>query len=158
MVHTEISSEKQCAPCRKYEDGSCLSLELLEAMIDIYNKENPTNTIDFKKYAKIEILNPSKYKKWLVHSLKHALHSVCTSQACWTTLEMFQKLHEDKLNELLNRTFKPIGPANSHEWLSNEHIDKSLSQFENIFCYGEYFCCKNAIITIQSIQKGGNYK
>ncbi len=118
--------DTRCAPTKKFIDGSCISLDVLIAMAEAYNEENPTNKIAI--YKNLSTLNPRKCKRQLVYQFKTKL-TKCQDQKCWTKQSFIKKM--DKLqDELLDNTLRPDGPNGKEEWLNTDHIDSSLKQYE----------------------------
>jgi hypothetical protein len=120
-----------CAPGKLFEDGSCISLDVLIEMAKAFNEENPNNII--KMNNNYEILNPSNYKKYLVRAFKEKLGSKCKSQHCWTEQSFIRKMKENQKEELKNDTFKPEGPEGKFEWLNTVNINEVMEQYENTY-------------------------
>ena len=95
-----------CAPGKLFEDGSCISLDVLIEMAKAFNEENPDNII--KMNNNYEILNPSNYKKYLVRAFKEKLGSKCKSQHCWTEQSFIRKMKENHKEELKNDTIASL--------------------------------------------------
>lgn len=122
---TLTEQDKKCAPAKKYISGSCISLEYLLKIADAYNKHN-TNKIDLS--TSHEILNPNKYKLYLVKQLKTKIPQ-CDNQRCWLTQGFMKDLKRDDREDLLANTFRPEGPAGKFTWLSTTNIDMVMMQY-----------------------------
>lgn len=123
--------DKMCAPGVKFIGGSCISLDIIEKMIEMYNKKNnsdliPDNVKRMKEY------NPITYKKKLVEILNGLLKNKCSNQLCWLGLPIFKNLNKQMYDKLQYKTFKPSGPINN-EWLSNIDIEKIFMQYEEYY-------------------------
>jgi len=136
MADRETSeiSETICAPGVNFLGGSCITLELLEDMVKIYNSEHQ-NKIDLKSIINMRKTNPITYKKHLVNILKEKMKNYkCNSQKCWLTLPFFKKLsNEQKTKQLHGFTFKPVGPKNSRDWLNTYNINDIFRQYELVY-------------------------
>lgn len=120
-----------CAPGVNFLGGSCISLELLEDMISIYNSEHD-DKMDMKQYEHMKKLNPVTYKKKLVGLMENKMKNYkCDTHTCWLTLPFFKKLSSDKNTQKLHKhTFRPHGPKNTTEWLNNYNIGDVFEQYE----------------------------
>jgi len=107
--------DEKCAPSKKFKDGSCFSLKSLKVIAENYNKTHND---------KIEI---SDDKSKLVNSLEKKLNNKCDEQTCWLRLD-FVKAIEDP--EILENTFRPVGPEKKYEWLSTTDINDVVSQYQ----------------------------
>lgn len=124
----------KCAPNVSFSSGSCISLEMLVKMAFAYNKHNPNNPI--KLNDTVQIMSPTKYKKYLVKQFKNRLSS-CDDQKCWTEQD-FMKYMDIKLKKDLSKNiFRPTGPVNDNEeknvWLNTTNIDEVMQQYENLY-------------------------
>lgn len=124
-----------CAPGIEYTGNSCISIDLLEKMINAYNNhiQDKNNEILIDKNTKnMKQYNPTTYKKTLINLLDEKLSNKCTNQLCWIGLSVFKHLNKQDYETLTKYTFKPDGPTN-HEWLSNIDIEKIFAQYENYY-------------------------
>lgn len=117
--------EKRCAPGLTFESGSCLRLKVLIAMVTAYNEQYPDNGI--KLFPQYEILNPSKYKKYLVYEMRK---NTTDSQKQWLSQSFIKLMDNVHKKELLKHTFRPSGPKGNFEWLNTLHIDDVMGQYE----------------------------
>ena len=106
-MKTEEHSEDVCAPGVRFLGGSCITLDLLEDMITIYNASHD-DKMDVSKFSNIKTYNPITYKKHLVEILKEKMKKYkCDTQTCWLTLPFFKKLSDmQKTKKLHHNTFK----------------------------------------------------
>jgi hypothetical protein len=107
--------DEKCAPSKKFKDGSCFSLKSLKVIAENYNKTHND---------KIEI---SDDKNKLVNILEKKLDNKCDEQTCWLRLD-FVKAIEDP--EILDNTFRPVGPEKKYEWLSTTDINDVVTQYQ----------------------------
>lgn len=120
----------KCAPSKNFENGSCIPLNLLIAMAEAYNEDNPENKI--KLWPTMETLRASKYKKYLLSQFKNRIKH-CTNQKCWTKEGFIKKLNEKAKEELKNNTFAPSGPEGKFEWLNTSNIEEVVKQREAVY-------------------------
>lgn len=111
----------KCAPSKIYEDGSCYSLNTLIEIATAYNEQQKNN-----------IIKINNNKKDLVQQLEKILGKC---QSCWLGMSNIDKLNlkEETLIEMNNNTFRPEGPSTQYEWLSTNHIDDVVKQYENVY-------------------------
>lgn len=122
-------NDEKCAPGIKFEDGSCIRLSVLINIVDAYNLEQNDNHKQIKMYTSLEIINPKKYKRYLVASMNKVMNN--ESHSKW--LEHDFVIHITELNklELQKYTHRPTGPNDSFEWLNTFNIDDTMGQYEN---------------------------
>jgi len=116
MDDSKLTAQEKCAPSKKYEDGSCFTLEALQEIATNYNKKNKD---------KIDI-NSSKSE--LVDELSDKLSKKCDEQTCWLRLDIAKALDDD----IVENTFRPEGPVKKYEWLSTTHINDVVSQYQSV--------------------------
>ena len=107
---------KKCAPNKIYKDGSCMTIE---SLIKIAQKWN------IKNNDKINIINNKQY---LVNELDTKLQNKCSNQICWLRLDFIKELEDNE--DLLNNTFRPLGPKGKYDWLSTTDIDNVITQYQ----------------------------
>jgi len=137
-VNNAASKEdKKCAPGKTFEDGSCISLNVLIEMAKAHNKEceasNDSKNI-IKLYPSFETLNRKKYKKYLVMEFKKKYNDVCTTgpvQKCWLSQPFIKRMQKLQQEELTKQTFRPDGPQGKFEWLNTLNINDVMKQYEN---------------------------
>jgi hypothetical protein len=123
--------ETKCGPHINFENGSCISLELLIDMAKAYNKyciENKKNQDIIPLNNTMNTLEPSKYKIHLLYNFKKRFSG---SQKNWIKQEFMSLMSKDNRYELENNTFRPMGPSGQFEWLSTLDINKTLAQYES---------------------------
>lgn len=126
---SEVKNKKEdfkCAPSKKFENGSCLSLNLLVEMAKAYNEEYDDK---IELNSTIELLNPPKYKKYLVKVFSKRLDRVCDNQKCWIKQKFINRLNNKIQEELQENTFRPDGPQDT-TWLNTNNINDTLTQYE----------------------------
>ena len=115
-------SDKKCAIGKKWENGSCLSLDKLKK---ISNNDN----IKYKSKPNYKPINITDEKESLVEQLNKRLKE-CSDQICWTRLNIIKEIDEDR--SIRDGTFLPKGPSDKYEWLSTNHIDQVIAQAQEI--------------------------
>lgn len=137
----------QCAPGIIYKGKSCIPLEILEEMYEILKKNNLNTIIKIIIKNNIQEININdsilinhlniikkfniiSYKKILVDIINQSLKN--NNQLNWLSLPIFKHLRKNTKN-LYNKIFKPIGPNNNNEWLSNHDIQNIFSQYEDYY-------------------------
>jgi hypothetical protein len=110
--------DKKCAPGIKYEKGSCITKEVLQAIAINFNKEVGSVVID-----------PNVKKEQLVKQLDNEFNNKfkCDDQLCWLNQRFVKRLNNEVLEKF---TFKPTGPANKYDWLSTTNINNVIEQYE----------------------------
>ncbi len=119
-------ADKRCAPGLIFESGSCIRVQILIDYANAYNKENINNSI--KMYPEYEILNPKKYKKYLLKELSGKLKGI--PQRDWGNQRFAKHLNNTNQAELSKYTFRPEGPSGRFDWLNTLNIDDAMSQYE----------------------------
>lgn len=123
-------NDKKCAPGQFFYSGSCIRLSILIEMVNAYNKDiGETNGIKLNR--NLEILNPGKYKKYLITEFNKRLGDKCSTQKCWTQQNFINNMRSIAQTELKKFTFRPNGPAGKFKWLSTVNILEVMSQYEN---------------------------
>jgi hypothetical protein len=89
-------------------------------MADAWNKTGG-NAIPLSQ--NMSIINPKKYKIYLVHMLGERLKDKCSNQKCWLTLDFMKNIKPLDY-------FRPDSPQGKFEWLSTIDIRDSLKQYE----------------------------
>lgn len=125
VVHEK---DKKCAPGINFEDGSCISLDML---IEMAKAHNETETNKIKLHDSFETLNRSKYKKYLLREFSEKYKNICNTQFCWLSQPFIKKLDKIYSEELLKKTFRPSGPSGQFEWLNTLNINHVMKQYEN---------------------------
>ena len=115
--------DEKCAPGKKFENNSCLTLDALQKIAEAFNKENhdkiPTNV---NKEKLVDILDNKMEKKYK-----------CTEQTCWTRQKFLEELDDKILEDIQDRTFRPKGPSEKYGWLSTTNINEVIDQYHNIY-------------------------
>jgi len=109
-----MDADKRCAPSKKYENGSCFTIESLKIIANKYNKENSD---------KIKI---SDNKKDLLKQIGEKLSSSCSTQTCWLKTNLVKDIDNEDISKY---TFRPEGPKSKYGWLSTTDINDVLDQY-----------------------------
>jgi hypothetical protein len=121
------NKDLKCAPSKKYQDGSCFTLETLQEIAKKYNQKYSSDKINKKVFNK---------KEELVENLKERLADVCNEQTCWLRLDIvkeIEKENEQKYDDIVNNTFRPVGPSKKYDWLSTTHINNVIDQYHSLY-------------------------
>ena len=107
----------KCAPNKKYQDGTCFTLDNLHLLAKNYNKlyNDKINITNDKKQILKELTNKMKVKY------------DCMDQACWLKTNIVNNTGDEDIKKY---TFRPDGPKKQFEWLSTRDIDKVMAQYE----------------------------
>ncbi len=122
--------DNKCAPTKKYNNGSCFTIEDLKKISIAYNLHLDKGRVEGKK------INISDNKKDLLKQLTRNLENVCDDQICWLKQDFIKKM-KDK--DILNNTFRPDGPEGKFEWLNTLHINDVMSQYEEKYKDFKFF-------------------
>lgn len=117
--------DDKCAPHKKYEEGSCYTMEDLTKMANSYNNFIHMGRIIGKKKITFD---ESSRKGDLVRQLHSNLKDLCSDQLCWLKQDFVKVLKDD---ELVENTFRPKGPQGKFDWLSTIDIEKVASQYHS---------------------------
>jgi hypothetical protein len=124
LDNIHIEKNMKCGASMRYEEESCIPLDYLVIMANQYNKLHPTKFIDLDE--RHEVMDPSKYKKYLVNAFTDRFSDICNDQKCW----LKQKFIENVNKDYQKLFFVPDGPnKGSTEWLSTTHIDDVMKQY-----------------------------
>lgn len=134
-------SDTMCAPGVNFLGGSCITLDILLEMVNIYNKTHQNDKIDLTQFEIMRQNNPITFKKKIVEKLKEKLKQYkCDNQMCWVRLPIFDVLSsKEKTEKLHHKTFKPHGPRNTNEWLNTIHINEVCRQYEEVYKDFKFF-------------------
>lgn len=122
-------SDNKCAPHIKFDNESCIPLDLLVEMAKAYNIKNRNNQI--KLQTNYEILNAPKYKQYLLEQFREKLKNKCSTQQCWIEQDFIKNMNDLAQLQLTKNTFRPKGPQGKFEWLNTLNINDVLSQYQN---------------------------
>lgn len=127
-IKPKNEKDMRCAPTKKFEAGSCISLKILVEMAKLYNEKY---NADIKISHKLEIFKPKKYKKYLIKEFSKKLDNICDNQRCWVKQDFMKLLDKKVREELQSNTFRPDGPAGKFTWLNTLDIHKVMQQYES---------------------------
>ncbi len=128
----------RCAPSKKFTEGSCISIDILEKMAHAYNQQH-NNSLPIEMDETQRNLNPKGYKKMLVIELTKRLSDVCDDQICWTRQKFVELLKDTDKTDLQNYTFRPVGPQGRFTWLSTIDINNVMKQYETKYPNFKFF-------------------
>ena len=94
-----------------------------------YNEE--TNTKPIKLKTKLDTLNPTKYKRYLVREFGKRLDKLCDNQSCWLRQSFVNKIKESARKRIKTSYHRPPGPQKQFEWLNTINIEKVMNQYSN---------------------------
>ncbi len=120
--------DKKCAPGVSFDAGSCIKLNILIEMAKAYN--NGAGDSKIKLHQNLEVLNPRKYKKYLVSEFNKRLGDKCETQKCWSEQSFIESMKKVARDELEKYTFRPDGPNGRFEWLNTININEVMEQYE----------------------------
>lgn len=116
-----------CAPGIIKKQGNCIKTEILEEYINSYNKYS-NNNINLN----INFNSDDEKRKYLLNELYKIIPN-CHNKKCLLNNNFVEYMDKDMYNKLKNDTFRPTGPSNNKEWLSNININEILFQYENVY-------------------------
>ena len=122
--------DTRCSPDINFDSLSCIRLRILIELANAFNKEVRDKTTIIKLNNNLEVLNPTKYKKYLLNEFQKRLKNKCTTQRCWTEQSFIKRMNEQAKQELKKYTFRPSGPCGRFEWLNTYNIDNVMVQYE----------------------------
>lgn len=122
--------DKKCAPTKSYNEGSCFTIIQLKIMCESYN-----NFID-EKNIKGDKIKIEDNKRNLIIQLTDKIGNRCNNQICWLKQKFVKELEDE---DILNNTFRPIGPNGKFEWLSTTHINDVMNQYEHKYPEFKFF-------------------
>ena len=131
-------SDMKCAPGLQYEAGSCARITVLIELAKAYNTSaQPADRI--KLASNFELLNPQKYKKYLVHQIEERIGDTCTTHKCWSKQQFIRYMDEKAREEFIKYTHRPDSPQGKFEWLSTFDINDTMAQYEKEFTGFKFF-------------------
>jgi len=100
--------ETKCSPNINFENGSCITLDLLIEMATAYNKycvEKGNKKDIIKLSTTMDTLEPDKYKIYLLYQFKKRFDG---SQKEWIKQEFKSLMSKDDRHKLEHHTFRPV--------------------------------------------------
>ena len=128
-VEPQNENDRKCAPGIQFDAGSCITLKILIEMAKTYN-DGANDNDKIKLYQNLEVLNPRKYKKYLLKQFNTRMGDKCTTQKCWTEQGFIKQMKKFAKDELEKFTFRPYGPEGRFEWLNTININEVMKQYE----------------------------
>jgi hypothetical protein len=135
-IHTRKSSQPaiieskantRCAPGKVFEAGSCARLVVMNEMAKAYNKMHAESPIRMSK--NLELLNPQRYKLYLVHELEKRFTPHCDTQKCWGRRDFINHMEKSARTEFLKYTHRPDSLQGKFEWLGTFDINDVMDQY-----------------------------
>ena len=129
------NNDKKCAPSKTFKDGSCIPLSILVKMAEAYNEmnggsSNSVSSNQIKLYQNVEVLNPGKYKRYLLKEFSNRLSDVCDTQRCWLKQDFINRLADPIRKELSKNTHRRSGPHGKFTWLNTNDINHAMEQYQ----------------------------
>lgn len=139
-VRTQIKSKSdmKCAPGLQYTAESCAKLTVLIEIAKAYNVSAQSSD-KIMLSQNHELLNPQKYKQYLVNEITRRVGDKCTTQKCWSTQEFMKNMEAKAYEEFTKYTFRPDSPEGRFEWLSTYNINDTIAQYEENFQGFKFF-------------------
>lgn len=106
--------DKRCAPSKKFENGSCYTIESLKKIATVFNSQK-------KNENKQIVISNNKQQL-----LKQLTNRISECQSCWLRTELIKNINDDTINN----TFRPLGPDKKTAWLSTTDINEVAEQYE----------------------------
>jgi hypothetical protein len=127
-----------CAPGQyDKENDTCFRIEVLMEMAAAYNRYIYKKNFGPNKkenFDKINFIKIKPDKKYLLQEFKKRFEKICDNdQLCWTQQSFMNEVVVEMREEIINNTFRPIGPDDPTEWLSTTKINEILKQYEKIY-------------------------
>ena len=114
--------DQKCAPSKKYNEGSCFTLEALIRMTVAYN-------VKCHKTKQGTAIDIRENKKYLIGKLTKALENVCSDQICWLEQDFIKELNDAEIN---NDTFRPRITQGRFDWLNTTNIKEVMDQYHKV--------------------------
>jgi len=119
------NDNQKCAPMKKFEGGSCFTIDDLLRLSHGFN--------DYIKKHKInkKPITIFASKKYLLKELIDRFKEECgDSQICILDQPFVKEINDETL---VKNTFRPKGPQKKFDWLSTTNIDEVMEQYESIY-------------------------
>ena len=137
-IEPQDDKDKKCAPALQFGDGSCMPVEVMAKLAVAYNEaidEKKVRGEKIKLHPRMEVLNPNKYKRYLVREFQNRLENVCDNQQCWIKQDFTKKIGKEMKHYLTKYTFRANGPNKSNgqgqfKWLNTFNIQDAMKQYE----------------------------
>jgi hypothetical protein len=138
VIRPKSKGDLICAPNLKYEAGSCARIVVLHELAKAYNSTAKSNE-QIKLSRNFEILNPQKYKSYLVSEIDKRIGDKCTTQKCWSKQDFIRNMDSIARNEFIKYTFRPKAPQGKFTWLNTININDVMAQYENKYHNFKFF-------------------
>lgn len=153
-----------CAP-GKYDavNNTCFSLEQVIELASAYNRYVSKSQLNPRQmggsYGKLIVIKNNSTKKYLLSELHDRFKNTCGgNELCLTKQAFMNKIvSEEYRDDIINRSFRPVGPNGSTEWLSNSDIDQIMYQYEEPYANFKFMgavpsdCDKHSFCSLYSL-------
>lgn len=119
------------------ETAGCFTQYELQEMAKAFNRYIVANDLCIKNVCSIKlpinnITNSTADQLWKKLNLR--LNKLCYSDHCWVGLPFIKLIENRQLQDKLKHyTFKPAGTKGKYTWLTTDHIDNVLKQYEKLY-------------------------
>lgn len=133
-----------CAP-GKYDskNNTCFTVEQLTEMVGAYNRymtKTQLNPRQERTSGGADLINIKVDKKYLLSELRKRFETICKNdEVCLTQQAFMNEIVKEMRDDIINDTFRSIGPTNPKEWLSTDDINNIMSQYENVHPNFKFF-------------------
>lgn len=118
----------KCAPGKKFNNGTCFTLDDLVLIAKSYN--------DLHSNDKITIKNDKKYLLKKLTQKMDNNYNCNEDQVCWINTKVVKNIDNPELSKF---TFRPNGPKKQYEWLSTSDINNVMIQYEKKYNDFKFF-------------------
>jgi len=129
-----------CAPTKfDVKNDTCFTEEQLIEMAKAYNlfmAKVKLSPLDRKINMNVDLikLNGTITKKYLLSELKSRFESVCHGdEYCLTQQTFMNELVDEMYDDILEGTFRTMGPHKKREWLRTDNINDIMKQYESVY-------------------------
>jgi len=136
-----------CAPNVDQEDHyTCFTYNELKEIAKTFNDYIKINKICKNECEQNEPINLKLDKKDLWYEIYTRLNELCPYEYCWISLNFIDYIKSDELKQKIKFfTFRPKVTLERYGWLTTQHIDEVLFQYEEKYnkeCEREFGKCK----------------
>ena len=139
IKNPESSLHAKCTPGLRYDAGSCARLAVLIEIAKAYNTSTVIPSDKIILVPNFEVLNPQKYKQYLVNQIETKIGDKCATQKCWQKQNFIRYMDDKARDEFLKYTYRPDSPQGKFEWLSTYDINDTMAQYEKKYVKYKFF-------------------
>ena len=130
-----------CAP-GKYDkiNKTCFTTDQLVEMAKAYNRFYTKYKLDPNRTHNIssKLIHIKESKPYLLSKFREIFDKVCdgsgsTSEECWTKQGFMNQIAAEIKDDILENTFRTIGPKNSTDWLATADIKGIMEKYNFIY-------------------------